>query len=138
MHQAGQALLQALRHVGLWNQSDLNAGLARCCRRCVTDGRYFECCWNRKGNPQLLGPVGKCQHRISAGENKPVVPVQLPQSLVKRIKTGWRTNLQHGNLNRLGTKCTQTLAQLAGLVHGTGYQHASARKWQRTHCSAPC
>jgi hypothetical protein len=66
-----------------------------------------------------------------------MVEIEVMKSLVERLKTGGRLNSKDRNLDRLRTGGTKSVAELAGLVHGSGYKHTPAGKRQRTHCAAP-
>ena len=64
-----------------------------------------------------------------------MVAIELMKSQVERLKTGGRPNVEDWNLDRLRTGGTKPFAELAGLVRCSGYKHAPAGKWQRTHCA---
>jgi len=66
-------------------------------------------------------------HGIGAGQNQPIVAVELAQRCIERFEVGRGANLQHRNLDRLRTQRAQAFAELAGLMRGAGHKNPTTR-----------
>jgi len=110
---------EALGNVFLWGEGDGEAGFARC----------FGCCFADCCNLRFLVVVDKatrspalchCVNCVCAGEDEPVVCLEIAESGVERfVGSGW-TNFEDGDLYGFGSGGSEAFAEFAGLVGGAG------------------
>ena len=92
-------------------------------------------CFER--NSQLRGTKCEVKHGVGAGQDKPMIEMEIAKSAVEWTEILGRSNLKDWNLNRVGAQCAKTFAEFAGLVRGAGDKDATAGKRQRSHRGSP-
>ena len=61
---------------------------------------------------------------VGAGEDEPVVGVEVAEGGIERIVAGWRLDFEDGDFDGFGSGGAKTFAEFAGLVSGAGDEDA--------------